>query len=91
MISDTLAAIIHLGNIQITGMDIAQVKSDRHLEKAAHLIKVPPKLLTRVLTTREFQVGLDVQYLVNTADEARSNNISLIRHLYQHVFMVSSC
>ncbi len=86
-IIDLLAALLHLGNIAITGQEHARIgQEDQHVQHAARLLGLSPADLIKALTRRVFEIGNDKQYINNTPSEAKRSRVSLSRHLYQKVY-----
>jgi myosin heavy subunit/CRP-like cAMP-binding protein len=87
-----LSGLLFLGNVEYTlttkaGDDAAEIKDTPLLETAAAFLKVQPDLLAKVLCSHEVRGQNSVVYKLHTPLQAEQGRDTLVRVLYDHLFL----
>lgn len=83
-----VAAILHLGNIALSGdrSDQAQINQPSQVERACHLLGLPPAAFTQAVLRPKVKAGRETVVQARTKQQASDEIASLCKSLYEKTF-----
>lgn len=81
-----VAAILHIGNIEITGSDQAQIRDPSRAEKACHLLGLSVQEFTKAVLRPRVLAGREWVTQARTKQQATDELSSLCKTLYEKSF-----
>ncbi|CDZ97402.1 nonmuscle myosin heavy chain b [Phaffia rhodozyma] len=83
-----IAAILHIGNIQLQGdrTSQAQISSLESLEKACHLLGIPPSEFSKAVTRPRVKAGREIVVQARTKQQTVDELASLCKTIYEKTF-----
>lgn len=81
-----VAAILHIGNIEITGTDQAQIKDPSQTEKVCHLLGLSVQEFTKAVLRPRVLAGREWVTQARTKQQAMEELSSLCKTLYEKSF-----
>ena len=83
-----VAAILHLGNIEISGdrSNQAQIRTPSQVERACHLLGIPPAEFTKAVLRPKVKAGRETVVQARTKQQAVDEIASLAKTVYEKTF-----
>lgn len=82
----SVAAILHLGNVEVSGKDRALIEDPAQIEVVAHLLNLSPKAFSSALTQPRVKAGREWVTQARTRQQVIDEIASVCKTLYEKTF-----